>query len=85
MRILLDECLPKRLAAELSGFEAATVPAAGYAGLQNGELLRGFGGNFDAFITIDGNLASQQNIDRLRFWGRSAPSPLQQDRRHPPV
>jgi len=29
MRILLDECLPKDLAQELSGYEVKTVPQAG--------------------------------------------------------
>lgn len=67
MKVLLDECLPKRLAAELTGCEAVTVPAAGFAGVQNGELLRRIAGSFDAFVTIDGNLASQQNTARLSF------------------
>ena len=31
MRILLDECLPKDLARELSGHEVGTVPQAGWA------------------------------------------------------
>jgi hypothetical protein len=65
VKVLLDECLPKRLARELLNCDAVTVPAAGFAGFQNGELLRRISGNFDAFITIDGNLASQQNITRL--------------------
>ncbi len=37
----------------------------GWAGVQNGDLLRVMAGQFDAFITIDGNLRYQQNPNRL--------------------
>ncbi len=67
MRIILDECLPKRLARELPGHQVTTVPAEGWAGIVNGELLRRISGNHDAFVTIDGNLTAQQNIKRLDF------------------
>jgi len=40
MRFLLDECLPKDLARELSGHEVRTVPQAGWASVSNGKLLR---------------------------------------------
>ena len=42
---------------------------AGWAGIQNGDLLRRIAGNFDAFLTIDGNLAHQQNTGTLLFGG----------------
>ncbi|HWB60234.1 MAG TPA: DUF5615 family PIN-like protein [Chthoniobacteraceae bacterium] len=67
MKVILDECLPKRLARELTGHEAVTVPMAGWAGIQNGDLLRRIAGNYDAFITIDGNLVHQQNTASLSF------------------
>jgi len=67
MRLILDECLPKRLTRELPGYEAVTVPMAGLAGLQNGDLLRRISGKFEGFITIDGNLAHQQNTGQLPF------------------
>jgi hypothetical protein len=67
MRVILDECLPKRLTRELPGHDAVTVPLAGWAGIQNGDLLRRISGNFEAFITIDGNLAHQQNTGKLSF------------------
>lgn len=67
MRIILDECLPKRLIRELPGHDATTVPMAGWAGIQNGDLLRRIAGNFDAFLTIDGNLAHQQNTGTFLF------------------
>lgn len=67
MRVILDECLPKRLAREMPGHEVTTVPAASWAGVVNGELLRRISGNYDAFVTIDGNLAAQQNTKSLDF------------------
>jgi len=67
MRIILDECLPKRLVRELPGHESVTVPMAGWAGILNGDLLSRIAGQFDAFITIDGNLAHQQNTGKLPF------------------
>jgi predicted nuclease of predicted toxin-antitoxin system len=67
MRVVLDECLPKRLARELPGHEVTTVPAAGLAGLVNGKLLRRISGNYEVFVTIDGNLTAQQNMKGLSF------------------
>ena len=39
MRVLLDECLPRRLKRELVGHDAKTVPEMGWASKRNGELL----------------------------------------------
>ena len=60
MRVILDECLPRRLGLELSGHAVLTVPQAGMAGMANGELLARIQGGYDAFITIDQNLMAQQ-------------------------
>lgn len=62
MKVLLDECLPRRLKKELSEHQVTTVPEAGWAGKKNGELLRLAEGQFDLFITIDQNLTYQQNL-----------------------
>ena len=64
MKVLLDECLPKRLAAEFSGHEARTVPEQGWAGLRNGELLEHASLSFDVFVTADQNLEYQQALRR---------------------
>ena len=40
MRLLLDECVPKRLKWELRGHEAETVQDIGWAGIKNGVVLR---------------------------------------------
>jgi hypothetical protein len=34
----------------------------GWAGIQNGELLKLIDGNFDVFVTADKNLRYQQNL-----------------------
>ena len=39
MRVLLDECLPRRLKREIVGHDARTVPEMGWASKRNGELL----------------------------------------------
>jgi hypothetical protein len=67
VRVVLDECLPRRLKRQLTGHDVSTVPEAGWAGLVNGELLRRMSGACDAFITIDKNLPAQQEISSLPF------------------
>jgi predicted nuclease of predicted toxin-antitoxin system len=62
MRVLLDECLPRRLKALLPGHEVKTVPEAGWAGKKNGELLKLAVGSFEVFVTVDQNLSYQQNL-----------------------
>lgn len=62
MRILLDECVDRRLAALILGLEVTTVPRHGWAGKKNGELLRLAAVEFDIFVTVDGNLPNQQNL-----------------------
>jgi predicted nuclease of predicted toxin-antitoxin system len=62
VRILLDECLPPRLALELTGHQATTVRRSGWSGSKNGELLRRAGREFDVFLTIDQSIWHQQDI-----------------------
>ncbi len=63
-KILIDECIDRRLAREITGHEVSTVPEAGWAGLNNGDLLTKAQHKFDIFITIDQNLSSQQNLSK---------------------
>jgi hypothetical protein len=65
--VILDECLPKRFGRELAGHNVTTVAQAGFAGVKNGELLRRLVGAIDAFITVDKNLPSQQQISAISF------------------
>lgn len=62
MKILLDECLPRRLKKSLGQHEIFTVPEKGWAGTKNGALLRLAAPEFDVFITVDKNLQYQQNL-----------------------
>jgi len=63
MRILLDECVPRRLRRELAGHDVRTVPEMGWSGKKNGELLRLMvGQGFEVFLTVDQNLRYQQNL-----------------------
>lgn len=67
MKVLLDECLPRKLGRLLVGHEVSTVPEAGWAGVSNGKLLARVAGNFEAFITVDQNLPAQQKTAALSF------------------
>jgi predicted nuclease of predicted toxin-antitoxin system len=64
MKLLLDECVPRRFSASLSSDEhqCLTVPEAGFAGKTNGELLALAEASFDVFITLDKGFAYQQNL-----------------------
>jgi len=63
MRVLLDECIPKRLSQSLVGHDCVTVPAARLAGTKNGELLAAAEGlGFEVFLTIDQGIVFQQNL-----------------------
>jgi hypothetical protein len=62
MRILLDECLPRKLKLELSPHEVNTVIEMGWSGVKNGALLRQAESQFDVFLTVDRNLPYQQNM-----------------------
>lgn len=62
MRVLLDECLPRKLGPLLPGHHVTTVPQAGLSGLKNGELLAQASGRFDVLITIDQGIPNQQNL-----------------------
>ena len=61
MRVLLDECLPRRLKRDLPGHEVLTVPEAGWASLKNGVLLRLAAERFDVFLTVNRALPFQQH------------------------
>lgn len=65
MKILLDECVPKRLGRALFEHQVMTTPQAGWAGIKNGELLGRAAEDFDIFVTVDRNLAFQQNLSSL--------------------
>ncbi|MBE9045623.1 DUF5615 family PIN-like protein [Pleurocapsales cyanobacterium LEGE 10410] len=57
MKLLLDECIDRRLAREFSGQNIKTVSQMGWSGTKNGELLALAEKEFDVFITVDRNLS----------------------------
>jgi len=65
MKVLLDECVDRRLARDIQGHEVKTVPAVGWAALKNGELLERAQQEFDVFITVDRNPPSQHDLSRF--------------------
>lgn len=65
MKILLDECVTKRLKKHLDTFEVSTVRELGLGGIKNGKLLAYCAENsFDILLTIDKNLMFQQNLSQ---------------------
>src|SRR5712691_5511723 len=68
MRILLDECLPRKLKDRLVGHECRSVPELGFAGKKNGDLLaldevQGF----EVFLTMDKGVEYAQNLTGRRI------------------
>jgi len=62
VKILLDECVPRKLRRELIGHEVKTVPEMGWASYSNGEPLKLAAPVFDVFVTVDRNLSFQQAL-----------------------
>jgi hypothetical protein len=54
-----------KLKRDFQEHDVATVEEAGLKGLKNGELLRSASGRYDVLVTVDQNLAYQQNISSL--------------------
>ena len=67
MRLLLDECIDRRLAKDLEGHDVKTVPQVGWSGIKNGALLTLAEKEFDVFITVDRNLSFQQNLPNFNM------------------
>ena len=72
MRVLLDECVPKKLGRSLAGHAVRTVPQEGWSGKKNGELLALIGpngaGKSTCFNMLNGQLRPDNGI--ARFEGR---------------
>jgi hypothetical protein len=67
VRVLLDECVPRRLKQELVGHDVKTAPEMGWASKKNGELLALAAVEFDIFLTSDRNLSHQQNLSAFNI------------------
>jgi hypothetical protein len=67
VKLLLDECIDRRLSQDLIGHDVKTVPQMGWSGVKNGELLALAEKEFEVFITVDRNLSFQQNLPKFNL------------------
>jgi predicted nuclease of predicted toxin-antitoxin system len=65
MRVFLDECVDWRLSRDIPGHDIKTARQMGWRSIKNGELLALAAKEFDVFVTVDRNLAFQQNVAPL--------------------
>jgi len=65
MKILLDECVNRKLKVYLNGLDVYTVGEMKWCGVKNGQLMSLCAANsFDIVLTIDKNLMHQQNLGK---------------------
>lgn len=65
MKVLLDECVTRKLKSRLTNHEVYTVTDMQWNGLKNGMLMSAaIGESFDMLLTIDKNLEFQQNLKK---------------------
>ena len=65
MKVLLDECVPRKFKNHLPGHDCHTVPEAGFAGEKNGQLLLlAAAAGFQAFLSLDRGIEHEQNLKK---------------------
>ena len=62
MRVLLDECVPRKLRNEMPGHEAKTIAEMNWNGTKNGALLQLAAARFDVLVTVDQGIPYEQNL-----------------------
>ena len=68
MKIIIDECLPKRVTRFFKRHNVYTVPQIGLSGSKDTALLNELDKReIDIFITIDGNIEYQQQFLKRTF------------------
>jgi hypothetical protein len=65
VKVLLDECVDRRLAGDIVGHEVLTASQMGWTTIKDRELLALATSRFDVFVTVDRNLSFQQNLAAL--------------------
>ena len=63
MPVLLDNCVPWRLAESIHGHDVASVIDLGWASLTNGRLLDAMAGQFEVPVTVDKSIPFQQRLN----------------------
>ena len=66
MKLLLDECVPARFGRLLAEHSVTTVQRRGWTGITNGDLLALAENEFDAFITVDRKLSTEQDLTKFK-------------------
>jgi len=68
MKILLDECITKKIKKHLLDLDVTTVSERGWSGIKNGKLMKlCIEHQIDIFLTIDKNIMYQQNLSNLEI------------------
>jgi hypothetical protein len=68
MRVLLDGCVSEGLRNHVTGHDCQTARYAGFAGLENGELLAAAeNSKFDVLLTVDRGFENQQSLKRRKI------------------
>lgn len=68
MRVLLDECVPRKFKLALVEHQCRTVPEEGFAGKTNGELLSlAEQSGFEVFLTLDKGIEYEQSLTGRRI------------------
>ena len=63
MKVLLDECVPRKLKDRLRDHDSQTVPQAGFAGKTNGQLLDAAeAAGFHVVLTVDQGFEYEQSV-----------------------
>jgi predicted nuclease of predicted toxin-antitoxin system len=62
MRVLLDNCVPRRLAAALEGIDVTSVVDVGWARLTDRELLDVMADHYQVLVTVDRGIRHQQRL-----------------------
>jgi predicted nuclease of predicted toxin-antitoxin system len=66
MKLLLDECLPRKLKRAFAGHEVFTIDEAGFKGLKNGNLIKSASEvGCEVLISADKSIKHQQNKANL--------------------
>ena len=63
VRVLLDNCVPRRLGGYIKGHEVESAIKLGWADLDDGRLLDAMTGKFDVLVTVDKSIPFQQRLD----------------------
>lgn len=67
MKIILDNCVRRRLIERFVGHEVSHAMDLGWETLKNGQLLRQANERFDILVTVDKNMRFQSNLAGMQL------------------